>query len=389
MTDGAFGEAAEVFDRLRREHPSWGRSNEVMAMRAIALAREDRAGGPERALAAIREAEAAGAGDVDGRLRAALTYEKAWALRGLGRTDEAARAYRTMLAREDDGGDLHAHAALELAEIEIEAGRHDQAAGLLRVLRAAAAEDPQLIPPEVRRQCAYKLGVCEYRLGNMQEAAGLLEAYLADEPDQEHLPSASLLCAEAHFKAGRYQQAIGHLERVVEEYADDAAAAAAWLRLGECHAALQEWQRSREAFGTFFDRHADSPLWFQARFGIGWALENEGRHDEAVEAYRAVVARHEGPTAARAQFQIGECLFARKRYEEAVRELLKVDILYAYPEWSAAALYEAGRCFQEMGDPLDARRQLTQVREQYPDTRWATLAAERLEELAQTSLPGH
>jgi TolA-binding protein len=130
-------------------------------------------------------------------------------------------------------------------------------------------------------------------------------------------------------------------------------------------------------------------MWFQARFGVGWALENEGRLDEAVEAYRAVVKRHQGPTAARAQFQIGECLYSQKKYVEAVRELLKVDIHYAYPEWSAAALYEAGRCFQEMGDPVDARRQFEQVRQQHADTHWAQLAGERLGELARTSLPGH
>jgi TolA-binding protein len=203
------------------------------------------------------------------------------------------------------------------------------------------------------------------------------------------VPSASLLCAEAHYRAGRYRRAIEHLSRIVESYPDDEGDAAALLRLGECHAALQYWAQSRETFARFLDRHPESPLWFQAQFGIGWALENEGRTDEAIDAYRAVVKRHEGPTAARAQFQIGECLFGRQQHEQAVRELLKVDILYAYPEWSAAALYEAGRCFQEMGDPVDARRQYEQVRAQHAGTRWAQLAGERLGELAETTLPGH
>jgi TolA-binding protein len=105
-------------------------------------------------------------------------------------------------------------------------------------------------------------------------------------------------------------------------------------------------------------------------------------------AYEQVVQRHQGETAARAQFQIGECLFAMKRLDEAVRELLKVDILYAYPQWSAAALYEAGRCFQEMGDPTNARKQFEQVRTDHSQTRWAQLAAQRLDELSRPSLPG-
>ena len=72
-----------------------------------------------------------------------------------------------------------------------------------------------------------------------------------------------------------------------------------------------------------------------------------------------------------------------------MRELLKVDILYAYPEWSAAALYEAGRCFVLMNDSVQARQQFTTVTEKFKDTQWAKLAGEQLAELsASSSLPG-
>ena len=65
-----------------------------------------------------------------------------------------------------------------------------------------------------------------------------------------------------------------------------------------------------------------------------------------------------------------------------------MDILYAYPQWSAAALYEAGRCFEQMGSPVEARKQFEMVREDHPDSRWAELAGARLDELASRSLPG-
>ena len=107
-----------------------------------------------------------------------------------------------------------------------------------------------------------------------------------------------------------------------------------------------------------------------------------------MQAYQVVVDRHQGPTAARAQFQIGECLFAKGQYDKAVRELLKVDILYDYPQWSAAALYEAGRCFEKLAKTVEARNQFKQVADEYKDTRWAQLAAERLAVNAAGSLPG-
>ena len=98
--------------------------------------------------------------------------------------------------------------------------------------------------------------------------------------------------------------------------------------------------------------------------------------------------QHQGPTAARAQFQIGECLFAENKFDDAARELIKVDILYAYPEWSAAALYEAGRCFEELSNPVDARRQFEKVVEHHQGTEWADLASGRLAEMSDSGLPG-
>ena len=78
----------------------------------------------------------------------------------------------------------------------------------------------------------------------------------------------------------------------------------------------------------------------------------------------------------------------RAELEQAARELLKVDILYAYPEWSAAALYEAGRCFQELSNPVDARKQFEKVAHDHGATNWAQLAEQRLAELSQSGLPG-
>ena len=55
-------------------------------------------------------------------------------------------------------------------------------------------------------------------------------------------------------------------------------------------------------------------------------------------------------TAAMAQWLIGETYFHQKNYEAALREYLKVDILYAYPAWQALALFEAAKCHELLSD---------------------------------------
>jgi TolA-binding protein len=384
MSAQRFEPAAAVLSRLVGTYPSHERVGQAAALGAVALARQ---GDHERALAEIERVEAEHGSDLNASLGAALLYEKAWCLRGLDRAEDAAEAYRAVLGQSATGPP-HDRAMLELAELEFEAKRYGEAAGLLRRLHERLAES-SAGGRDLREQCTYRLGLCEFRLDNDAAAADLLEAFVGAFPDSPLVASASLLCGEALFKLGRHERAAAQLDRVVERYESDEAYGPSLLRLGECRAALQHWPRSERAFKEYLDRLPESRLWYQAQFGIGWALENQGRRADAVEAYRKVVDGHQGPTAARAQFQIGECLFAEGRFEEAVRELLKVDILYAYPEWSAAALYEAGQCFKEMGSPVDARKQFEQVQQRHAETRWAKLASERLAELEHISLPGH
>jgi tetratricopeptide (TPR) repeat protein len=80
--------------------------------------------------------------------------------------------------------------------------------------------------------------------------------------------------------------------------------------------------------------------------------------------------------------------FALAQPEDAIRELLRVDILYAYPKWSAAALYEAARCFETMERFDDAIAHYQRVIDQHEQTDWAALASRRLKALAPAALPG-
>jgi len=384
MAAGQFREAESSFTRFVRDHGSHARVAEAAAQRAICLARQDRY---DDALKALEQVDERRGSALSSSLKASLGYEKAWCLRELGRLDEAARAYRGLLAN-SSRKDLNTHAMLELSGIEFNAKRFKEAAQLLRDLREIIQSDPAQIPHDLREQTTYRLGVCEFELEQFDDAAELFEEFLDTFETSTLTASACYYCGEASFKLSRHQKAVKHLARVREEFQSAPVLEPSLLRLGESLAQLQRWPRSERVFTEYMERFSDSKQWFQAQFGIGWARENQSRYDEAVSAYRQVVDRHQGPTAARAQFQIGECLFAKKQYEEAVREFLKVDILYAYPEWSAAALYEAGRCFQKLGKLVEARNHFNQVAEQYGQTRWAEMASQQLTQVSGGLLPG-
>lgn len=373
--------AQQVFATLMMRHADSPRVALAIAQRAFALARLNK---HEEALQAIDAAERSHAAGLDAAVKARLIYEKAWCLRETGKEAEAVTAYRALVASHDEQP-IAANARLELAEIEGNAKRFKEAAELLEPLNARIASGE--VAPEVAERVAYRLAVSRFELQQYDQSAPQLETFIVAWPQSDMMPSARLLCGESWFKQEKPQPAASHFAAIVKDFPEHETAASATLRLAECQAALQQWSESEKTFQSYLERHRDSEVWFQAQFGLGWVLENQTRHDEAIVAYRKVIERHGGQTAARAQFQIGECLFAQKKHDDAVRELLKVDILYGYPEWSAAALFEAGRCFELLSRPEDARTQFEQVKQKYPDTQWANLALQRLTAMGAKS-PG-
>jgi TolA-binding protein len=380
MALGRHAEAATKFADVAQADSTSPRLALARANRAMALAKAGDAGA---ALEAIAEAMSQSGESLEDAQLAALLYERAWAHRGLDQPAEAQTAYRELISRHGDLA-LGRYARLELGEVLAESGEHEAAIDLLEPLRQPRENDP----PEINERALYRLGVCFYEEERYEEAAAAFEECASSHSQTAFAASLHLLAGESYFRLDRQPKAREHLDRALAASNAPEIRGPALLRLGEALAALQEWPASQEAFADYLEEFTDSDLRYQAEFGLAFAQENQGEFDDAVEGYTDLIARHQGPTAARAQFQIGECLFAQKRHQEAVREFLKVDILYAYPEWSAAALFEAGRCFEALAETGQAKAQFEQVRQRFADTRWADLAGQRLAAIAAQAPPG-
>lgn len=381
---GRYAEAEEALGRFLETHKAHAHAPLARATLVVALARQQK---HTAALAQESQLGNDGLSRLDPAMAETVQYESAWSLRQLGRSEESAAAYRSLLARGGSTPVIHA-AMLDLAALEMDAKRFEEAAECLRKLLSAAGTAAKPVATALREQALYRLGVCEFEREKYADASAAFDQLLVDSPQSSLRASAGYFSGEALFRIGRAEPAAARFQQVVETQAESPECPLAMLRWGECLAAQQHWSKSEQVFGDFISRFDGHSAWYQAQFGIGWAREHQGRHEEAIRAYEAVVTRHRGPTAARAQFQIGECYFARKDHDTAVRELLKVDIHYAYPEWSAAALFEAGRCFDLMGRAQDAKAQFEAVVERFGDSTWAQSAAQRLSQRSTAALPG-
>ncbi|MFG0328815.1 MAG: tetratricopeptide repeat protein [Phycisphaerales bacterium] len=382
LAAGIPGEAAGAFRAWLDANESHSRASEARGGLVLALSRS---GDLE---AARDEMQRVDVDELDEPTRSTILLEAAWVNRRLDAPRDSTRLYE-MVANGDGSTEQRAHALAELSSIALESDRLDDASAHLRSLEQLTSSGDEL-SSSIDESLAYLRGVVAWRQGRWSDATAALDGFAERYPESDVVHSSDLVLADAFIQLERWSEADRTLTRLIDSNPDESTLRSAILRAAEVEASLQKWAASERSARTFLDRFGSSDShWYQAQFNLARAMEGQQRYEDAIGAYRELVDRHDGPTTARAQFQIGECLYALRRYEDAARELIRVDILYDEPQWTAAALYEAGRCFLELNQLADARAQFDAVLERFPDTNWARLARDQIEDLDHASrLPG-
>ncbi len=264
-------------------------------------------------------------------------------------------------------------ARTELAELLYSEKNYDQAAPLLEAVTSDASADDK-----IKSSASYRLAWCYQKLNKPDKASAIFTEFAGKYPDDPQAPAALLQAGIAQADAGTLDIAEKNLSTLLSKYPDHKDAPIAMLKLGEVQAGQNNFDGSLKTNQAFIEKYPKDSFAYRANFGVGWALENQKKYDDARAAYQKVISASNGETAARAQFQTGETYLAQEKFEQAIPALLAVDDVYAYPKWSARALFEAGRAFEQLKQPEQARQQYTQLVNKYKDAPEAGLAQDRL-----------
>lgn len=308
----------------------------------------------------------------------AVLYDLAWSQRAIDKKADAEKSYRTLLTSFANSPYAPASRA-ELAELLYENEKYAEAVTLLE--QALAVEGQNALEPGTHAAAQYRLGWCFTKLNQHAKAAPAFDAFVMSHPKHELTPSARYQGATSFIEIGKLSEAETHLAALLAEAPDHELAAVGRLKLGEVQNETLQFDKAAATFNGYLSSHPNGKFVYLAQFGSGWANENLKKYADARTWYNKVIASHNGPTAARAQFQIGETYFAEQKFDEAVKELMKVEIVYDYPQWAAKALYEAGRAFQQLGNVEQAKRQYQTVVTKYKDEPEAELAQKQLNTL--------
>jgi TolA-binding protein len=301
-----------------------------------------------------------------------VLYDLAWAQRRTLHTKAAEETYRRVISQYSDGP-IAILARTELGELLYDDKNYAQAAAMLGPVVSGRKGDAKVLAA-----AGYRLAWCYQKRGDFDKAASCFREFAASFPDDQMAPSALIQAALADADAGREEQAQKELMAMLAKYPGHADAPLAMLKLADVQAAQNDFAGSLQTAQGFLTQHPDHALTYRAQFCIGWALENQKKFDAARAAYQQVIAASNGETAARAQFQIGETLLSEQKYELAVPAFLAVEDVYAYPQWSARALLEAGRTFEQLKQNDQAKAQYNQLVSKYKSAPEAEIAAGRL-----------
>lgn len=301
-------------------------------------------------------------------------YQLAWALKLGGRDAEARRAFEDLIARNPESP-LVAEARHHVGESLYE---HKDYLGAAKAYYASVQKAPEGSP--LYEKSLHKLGWCYYHLGNYESASKTFGIQGEKCPEGPLAADAAFMGAECLFKQEKFAEALAAYEKVKDLSSKDFQALRL-LHAGQAAGQLKQWPQAVEWLSRATRQFPDAPTAAEALYELGFAQQNLGKAQEAIALYEQVIAKTDREVAARAQFMIGELQFAGKKHADAVKSYFKVLYGYSFPQWQADAAYEAGRCFEVLGQKSQAANVYRELLEKFPASDRVRQAKERLEEL--------
>lgn len=307
----------------------------------------------------------------------AVLYQWSWVLRQLNEPQRA-DALLERLQTEHPESKFAPDAAYRLAEQAVAAGRYDLAKQRLAALRDLRV--PREIEPH-RLWLEGKVAAAEKR---WEDCARSMQQLAQEHPQSPLKLLADYHQAEARYRLSQWSEAGVLFDDLAQRTLgrDDDWVAMAQLRRAQLRARAEDWTAAQEMAAGLAGRFPNFGQLYEADLLIGRALAKQARLTDARGAYEKVLTSPTGgktETAAMAQLFIAETYFHQEDFEAALREYLRLEILYPYPTWQAAALMQAGKCQENLERWSDAAATYARLVKQFPDSAVRREADNRLQ----------
>lgn len=208
-------------------------------------------------------------------------------------------------------------------------------------------------------------------------------------PDSDYSAEARFREANAHLQLGRHESAELMLSDLADASGDETLSKIEWYShvwplLAEAQLLQKKYDEVMQTATKFRQWNPQSVIAYRVDEVVGRAWKNQARFDKAREAFSRTVNSKSGArteTAAKAQLMIAETWFLQKNFEEARNAYLKLHLLYSFPDWQAAALYQAGKCDEVLANAKGAVTSYRLLIKEFPESDYVADAKKRLQKL--------
>jgi TolA-binding protein len=315
--------AAALYERLSKEYPQFPKSDEVL-------------------------------------------YWWAWDLDDLGQKEQSTATFQRILKEHPESA-LVWDATYRLASRANDQRDYGRAKELIgAVLRGKPTA-------EIRKNSLYLAGQVALEQQKYDESRQAFATLLAESPDGDSRAKAEFGVAESYYREQKITEAIERLQPLVEQTAgrSEPWMASIRLRLAQSLSRKQRWNEAYLAASKIEKQFPGFVAQYEADYVMGWSMANQAEFEQARDSYRKVLrnpAAERTETAAKAQCMIAETFYHQKNWPEALREYMKVEILYDFPYWQSISLIQAARCHEALGERKEAVAMYQQVVEKYSKT---------------------
>lgn len=310
-----------------------------------------------------------------------VAYRLAWLEEELGRDADAYQRF-TVFLKQFPESPLLPDVVFRVAALELQRGEAEAAASRLELVRLAD------LPAELRERLVFLQGQVAASRKQWNEVIRTMEP-LADTASEAGLQDKSAYwLAEARFQSGDYPRALTAFEQLLAKAQLQLASkhrAGAELRRLECLVALEDWSGALAASErSAAAEEGVATFQFERLLLRGRSLFALGKLGDAAACFEQVASGASGTElAAEAQWRIGETRLAQENHAEALSAYLEVSEGGAYPHWQAAALLQAGKCEERLGNRVAALRHYRDLLQRFPDSEFAVQAQRRADALGR------
>ena len=309
-------------------------------------------------------------------------YQLGWVNSDLGKTDSATEAFAEVVDSHPNSK-YWPDAAYRVAAAMLDNNQYEHASAIVKRIL-----DQGTVPPEVKIQALYLQSKIAAASNRWDSVPDLMDELIANSSDKVVQATANYWKAEALYRYGDFEGA-GQLIDAMQPHASLLGEnLEPWLllRLAQSHGKSQRWTNAAVIARDCMDRFSGFSNSYEFRFLLGRAAEYDGMFDDARDHYQQVIESIDGAgteTAAIAQWRIGETLFHQKKYEDAIAAYSKTDSVYEFEKWSSAALIQAGKCQEHLGNWQHAEKLYSRLLEHHPKSEFVFDAKARLSNVRQ------